>query len=83
MSAAEERPLLVLGARPYSLEVADVLEGCPGWRVVGFVENMDRERAGEQHGGLPIHWIDDIGPLAADHHAICSLGTTHRGRFVD
>jgi sugar O-acyltransferase (sialic acid O-acetyltransferase NeuD family) len=28
-------------------------------------------------------WVDDLGPLAATHLAVCAIGTTQRVRFVE
>lgn len=75
------RSLLVLGTREFAVEIADVAAQA-GWQVAGFVENWERERCSEPLEGLPVHWIDDIGPLAADHRAVCALGTTRRDGFV-
>jgi acetyltransferase EpsM len=73
--------LLILGTHEFASEIADVAVDA-GHDVVGFVENLDRDRCGEPKDGLPVHWIDDINVLAADHVAVCGLGTTRRARFV-
>jgi acetyltransferase EpsM len=73
--------LLVLGTREFAVEIADVAEQA-GYRVAGFVENWERERCVEPLEGLPVHWIDDVGELAATHVAVCALGTTRRIEFV-
>jgi acetyltransferase EpsM len=75
------RRLLVLGTTEFSTEIADVASQS-GYDVVGFVENVSRDRARDELVGLPIHWIDDLAPLVADHAAVCGLGTTTRSRFV-
>jgi acetyltransferase EpsM len=79
----ELQPLLVLGTREISQEVAELADHSGRYRTVGFVENMDRERAGTTLVGLPVHWIDDVRPLAGTHVAVCGLSTTKRDRFVD
>lgn len=83
MSDREIKPLLLLGTRTFAEEMADVISDVPGFRVAGFVENMDRHRCDQLISGLPIHWIDDLAPLAATHWAVGALSTTHRGRFID
>ncbi len=77
------KPLLILGTRVLSVEVADLISEVPGFRVAGFVENMDRKRCNETLEGLPILWVDDIADLARTHWAVGGLATTHRGRFSD
>ena len=32
--------------------------------------------------GRPVIWIDNAVSLAASHKAVCSIGTTHRQRFI-
>ena len=76
-------PLLILGTRTLAEEVADLAADTPGFRVAGFVENLDRERCREPLRGLPVHWIDDVRELARDHVAVCALATTKRRRFVE
>ena len=75
--------LLILGTRTFAPEIADVASEVPGVEIAGFVENMDRENCSGKLEGLPIHWIDDIAPLAATHLAVCALGTTQRSRFIE
>lgn len=76
------RRILVLGTRTFAVEVADMASDIPGVVVEGFVENLDRDRAGGTLEGLPVHWVDDIAPLAATHEAVCALSTTHRSQFT-
>lgn len=75
------RDLLICGTRSFAEEVADLAGDIAGWRVAGFVENWDRERAGGQLDGLPIHWVDELASRD-DVWAICALVTTRRSRFT-
>jgi acetyltransferase EpsM len=77
-----DRPLVVLGSRNLSVDIADVAEQA-GWQVVAFVENLDRTRCDSPLEGLPVLWVDELGDLAASHRAVFGLGTTHRSRFTD
>ena len=76
------QPLLICGTRSFAAEVADLVSEIPELELAGFVENMDRDRSREPLGGLPVHWVDDLGPLAETHVAVCALATTHRSRFT-
>jgi acetyltransferase EpsM len=76
-------PVLVLGARSFAPEVADLVGDMRGFRVAGFVENLDRARCKRTVDGHPVLWIDDIEPFAASHRAVCGLGTTHRRALVE
>lgn len=76
------RPLLILGTTPYALVFADAFSDLPQFEVVGFVENMERARCQQPHGGLPVHWIDDITPWRESHAVVCCLSTTHRDRYI-
>ena len=77
------RPLLILGTRTFAEETADVASEIAGVQVVGFVENMDRQRCKEKLNGLPIIWVDELAELSETHQVICGLGTTHRSRYVE
>lgn len=74
--------LLVLGTTDFSSTVA-VTAAAAGYRVAGFVENLEPGRCAKPLAGLPVHWIDDVGPLAATHLTVCGLGTTRRSSFVE
>lgn len=77
------RPLLILGTRTLAVEIADLASEIPGFRVAGFVENMEPQRCQETLEGLPILWVDDVAELADSHWAVCGLATTHRSRFTE
>lgn len=79
----KKKPLLILGARSYSLAFSDAFADATDYEVVGFVENMDPDRDGSLHGDLPVYWVDDLPKFKDTHHVICSLGTTFRNKFVE
>jgi acetyltransferase EpsM len=76
------QPLLILGTTQYALVFADAFSDLPQFQVTGFVENLDRQRCGQKHGELPVHWVDDIAPLRDTNAVICCLSTTRRDRYV-
>ncbi len=78
----DRKPLLIMGSRTLAVEVLDVVSETGEFEVTGFVENMDRPRCDEPLEGLPVHWVDDIAPLARTHLAVCALGTTKRFAYV-
>ncbi len=77
-----ERKIIIFGARSFAEEVADLASEIPGVRVAGFVENLDRNHPPNLHG-IPVHWIDDVAPLAATHQAVCALGTVRRRSLIE
>lgn len=77
------KPLLILGARKFALEVADVASEIPGFTLAGFVENIDPARCLDKLEGLPVHWVDDLAGLAATHWAVCAFGSTTRRGFIE
>lgn len=77
------KQLLILGTGTYAVKQADMISEIPGYKVAGFVENMEPARCRETLEGLPIIWVDDVAELAQSHWAVCALSTTHRSRFVD
>jgi acetyltransferase EpsM len=81
-AAPETRPLLILGARSFAREVADLVGDVPQLELAGFVENTDRTRCSEPIDGLPVHWVDDIAGLAATHWCVCAFGSNRRIDFI-
>jgi sugar O-acyltransferase (sialic acid O-acetyltransferase NeuD family) len=79
---ANRERLAILGTSLYAPEVLDVIEDLERYEVTTFVENWDRTKTKQPLCGLPVIWIDDAAPLASTHKAVCSLGTTHRQRFI-
>jgi len=79
----EREKLAILGTSLFAPEVVDVVDDTGRFDVSVFVENQDRAKTREKILGLPVIWIEDAVPLAATHQALCSLGTTHRRRFVE
>ena len=77
------RPLLILGTRLLAEEVADLVSDIDGLRLSGFVENRNRQRCQERLGGLPIHWVDELGHLCRSHQAVVALTTTLRADYVE
>jgi acetyltransferase EpsM len=76
------QPLLILGNRTLAVEVLDIVADTEQFEVAGFVENMDRARCDELLEELPVHWVEDIAPMARTHLAVCALGTTKRFAYV-
>ena len=82
MAASEIRPLLILGARSFAREVADLVSDIPQLELQGFVENTDRSLCSEPIDGLPVLWVDDIAGMAATHWCVCAFGSTTRIAFI-
>lgn len=76
------QPLVVLGTHSFAEEVADLAHQC-GRDVAAFVENWERERCARRLVDRPVVWIDESASLAAEHLAVCALGTTRRRAFVE
>jgi sugar O-acyltransferase (sialic acid O-acetyltransferase NeuD family) len=81
--ASVPNPLVILGARSFAREVADILSDLPEFTLAGFVENLDRDRCAETIDGLPVFWIDALADLAATHLGVCALGSTKRRHFIE
>lgn len=75
-------PVLILGARTFAREVADLLADIPAFELKGFVENLDPGRCGQMIDGLPVFWVDEIAAMSATHRGICALGSTQRSGFI-
>lgn len=74
--------LIILGTRLFAEEVAEIVADGGEYELVGFGENWERERCAAPLLGLPVHWVDDLPPLAATHLAVCAIGTTKRAAYV-
>jgi sugar O-acyltransferase (sialic acid O-acetyltransferase NeuD family) len=74
-------PLLVLGTTPFSEQVAATAAEA-GFRLGGFVENLDPRRCRRPLGGLPVYWIEEIEALASRFQAVCGLGSVRRRAFI-
>ena len=81
--ATDRAPILILGARSFAREVADLLSDLPGFELRGFVENLEQERCANTIDGLPVLWIDDLASMAATHRGLCALGSTQRRAFIE
>ena len=77
------QPLLILGTHHFAPEMLDVIEDVPGFRVDGFVENLDHKRSEQPIEDKPVYWIDDVGRFADTHKAVCALLTPTRSRIVE
>jgi sugar O-acyltransferase (sialic acid O-acetyltransferase NeuD family) len=77
------KPLLILGARNFALEVADLVSEIDEYEVVGFVENYDVVRCNNPLEGLPVYWVDQVRQFAATHWAACAFGSTTRRGFIE
>lgn len=77
------QPLLILGTHHFAPEMYDLIDDVPGFRVDGFVENLDRKRSQHAIEDKPVYWIDDVGRFADTHKAVCALLTPTRSRIVE
>jgi acetyltransferase EpsM len=74
--------VVILGTRSFSVELCSIIEEIDDYRVVGFVDNWDRQRMPSTLEGRPVYWIDQIEDLPEDVRFIGGLSTTFRSRFV-
>jgi sugar O-acyltransferase (sialic acid O-acetyltransferase NeuD family) len=79
---SRRKKLIILGARTFAQDIADVVSECEGFDLVGFAVNMEREQCESTLDGLPIYWVDDLAAMASDHWAVCALFTTRRSMFT-
>jgi acetyltransferase EpsM len=75
-------PLLILGARIFALEVADLVSEISRFQLAGFVENLDPDRCLQQLEGLPVYWVDELARFADTHSGVCAFGSTRRKAFI-
>jgi sugar O-acyltransferase (sialic acid O-acetyltransferase NeuD family) len=76
------KPMLILGAGSFAIEVLDVAE-LTGVRVAGFVVSDDQVPATRRHADLPIFAEGEV-PFAPDEVALIGgIVTTRRRAFVE
>jgi acetyltransferase EpsM len=75
-------PLLILGARIFALEVADLVSEITRFQLAGFVENLDPDRCLQHLDGFPIYWVDELARFASTHSGVCAFGSTRRKAFI-
>ena len=83
MTPSHAAPILILGTSRFSEEVAEWVDETPGLDMVGFVENLDREKCGTLLLGRPVHWIDALASMPRELSLLCGLGTTRRQRYIE
>lgn len=75
--------IVVLGASLFAEEIADLLLQMDEYELIGFVEGIDRSRCEQPLLGRPVHWIDDLTPLADSCKGICAVGSPKRKTFIE
>jgi sugar O-acyltransferase (sialic acid O-acetyltransferase NeuD family) len=82
MAAEAPEPLIILGARSFAREVADLVMEMAAFTLMGFVENIDPARCRDRIAGLPVFWVDELPTLAAGAWGLCALGSTTRSAII-
>ena len=75
--------IVILGTSRFAVEMLDLVEDTGQFKVMAFVENWDKEKAGGSIMDRPVVWIDEAKPFAQGHKAVCCLGTTKRYSFIE
>ena len=76
-------PLVILGTGPLAEEVADLVSEIPIFNLVGFVENMEPDKAGRTLLDKPIIWIEDLPQYIEQCFGVCAIGSTRRNGFIE
>lgn len=79
----EIRPILILGAGAFAIEVADLISETPGFTVAGFVQSVDPGKGAQTLEDLPVYWVEEIAKFADTHWAVCAVGTSQRKGFIE
>jgi sugar O-acyltransferase (sialic acid O-acetyltransferase NeuD family) len=75
--------VLILGASDLAADVASFIELGSGLKLAGFVEGVDKSRAGDVLSGHPVYWHEDIADFTDDHLAIAAIGDPKRKILID
>ncbi|MCW5978762.1 MAG: acetyltransferase [Bryobacteraceae bacterium] len=79
----DTRPILILGAGAFAIEVADLISETPGFTLAGFVQSVEPGKPDQTLEGLPVYWVEDAARLAGTHWAVCAVGTSQRKGFIE
>jgi sugar O-acyltransferase (sialic acid O-acetyltransferase NeuD family) len=77
------KPLLILGTGNFAVEVADLVSDMDGFRVTGFVQNVDPQNTQARLEGLPVLWVEEVRALSATDWAVCAIGAVERRGFIE
>jgi sugar O-acyltransferase (sialic acid O-acetyltransferase NeuD family) len=77
------RPLLILGAGAFALETLDIAQVCGGFRVLGFVNSVERAAAGTHVAGVPVFWIDNLPFQPAECLMVGAIGSPLRRKPIE
>ena len=80
--STDKEKVIILGAGPFAEDVADLISQTVSQEVVGFVEGLDRQRCAHLLLGLPVWWVEEIGPFRDTCKAVCAVGTPKREVFI-
>jgi len=83
MKNQSKKKLVILGTSLFAPEVYDIAKDTGKYKISAFIENWDKKKIKKPLLGKPVIWIDDAKPLYKDHIAVCSIGTTHRKKFIN
>jgi acetyltransferase EpsM len=76
-------PLLILGSGSFAIEALDIAEATGAFRPVGFVNSIERPASGARHGGLPVHFVDDIPFGPTDCVVVAGIVSTRRRAIIE
>lgn len=76
------KDLILLGCGGFAEEIAELATDTGQYRIVAFVESIDRKKCGKFIGGAPVIWITELDAFAADCHLACAVGSTERASFI-
>lgn len=81
--SSTQKPVLILGTTSYAEVVVDIFEYHPLVDIVGFVENLDRSKAGSSIMSRPVYWYEDCLAFRETHVLVAVLGTTYRREWIE
>lgn len=77
-----EQRIVILGAGLFAEEIADLVSRIAGYRLIGFVEGLERDRCRQPLLSLPVYWIDDLEAVRDSCRAVCAVGSPQREAFI-
>lgn len=75
--------ILIIGAGLFAEEVKEVIDATKNYRIIGYIEGIDKTKCAEKIDGLPIIWIDELGSINNETKCICAIGSTKRKQLIE
>lgn len=83
MTVSTSGELIIIGTGFFSLEVRDLVKASTNYKIVGYVEGINKDRCTSKIDKLPVFWIDEILKSKNAIKCIAAIGTPKRKDIIE